>query len=162
MHTWQGYSEYNIHLNCLQKYFAHKDILLRETPKPCWSVSLWIISFVQFTFEELSIVFSGPNLLLCLLLISGRGLKIDDILKDDEVLTAFLLRDAGLSDSIVHQLVNAEIRLEQVHFRGMTGVHVHFVKQYRGTTLYSGANSIIFIYYNYITLWDIPHFLKKT
>lgn len=44
----------------------------------------------------------------------GRGLKVDDILKDDEVLTAFLLRDAGLSESIVHQLVNAQIRLEQV------------------------------------------------
>uniref|UniRef100_A0A8C4ITW6 P-type phospholipid transporter n=1 Tax=Dicentrarchus labrax TaxID=13489 RepID=A0A8C4ITW6_DICLA len=45
----------------------------------------------------------------------GRGLKIDDILKDDEVLTAFLLRDVGLSDSVVYQLVNARIRLEQVH-----------------------------------------------
>ncbi|XP_070701839.1 retinal-specific phospholipid-transporting ATPase ABCA4-like [Pempheris klunzingeri] len=47
---------------------------------------------------------------------SGRGLKIEDILKDDEVLTAFLLRDAGLSDSIVHQLVNARLRLEQFAF----------------------------------------------
>lgn len=45
----------------------------------------------------------------------GRGLKVDDILKDDEVLTAFLLRDAELSESIVYQLVNAQIRLEQVH-----------------------------------------------
>lgn len=44
----------------------------------------------------------------------GRGLKIDDMLKDDEVLTAFLLRDAELSESIVYQLVNAQIRLEQV------------------------------------------------
>ncbi|XP_005476689.1 retinal-specific ATP-binding cassette transporter [Oreochromis niloticus] len=48
--------------------------------------------------------------------VSGRGLKVDDILKDDEVLTAFLLRDAGLSESIVHQLVNAQIRLEQFAF----------------------------------------------
>uniref|UniRef100_A0A096MH45 P-type phospholipid transporter n=1 Tax=Poecilia formosa TaxID=48698 RepID=A0A096MH45_POEFO len=45
---------------------------------------------------------------------AGRGLKIDDILKDDEILTAFLLRDAGLSESIVYQLVNAQLRLEQV------------------------------------------------
>ncbi|XP_077470976.1 retinal-specific phospholipid-transporting ATPase ABCA4-like isoform X1 [Stigmatopora argus] len=44
---------------------------------------------------------------------SGRGLKIEDILKDDEVLTAFLLRDAELSESIVYQLTNAEIRIEQ-------------------------------------------------
>ncbi|KAL3988763.1 ATP-dependent DNA helicase 2 subunit 1 [Sarotherodon galilaeus] len=48
--------------------------------------------------------------------VSGRGLKVDDILKDDEVLTAFLLRDAGLSESIVYQLVNAQIRLEQFAF----------------------------------------------
>uniref|UniRef100_A0AAQ4Q4S7 P-type phospholipid transporter n=1 Tax=Gasterosteus aculeatus aculeatus TaxID=481459 RepID=A0AAQ4Q4S7_GASAC len=45
--------------------------------------------------------------------VSGRGLKLNDILKDDEVLTAFLLRNAGLSESIVYQLVNAEIRLEE-------------------------------------------------
>ncbi|XP_038573464.1 retinal-specific phospholipid-transporting ATPase ABCA4-like [Micropterus salmoides] len=45
--------------------------------------------------------------------LSGRGLKIDDILKDDEVLTAFLLRDEGLSESVVYQLINAKIRLEQ-------------------------------------------------
>lgn len=46
----------------------------------------------------------------------GRGLRIGDILKDDEVLTAFLLRDAELSESIVYQLVNAKIRLEQVPY----------------------------------------------
>ena len=51
----------------------------------------------------------------------GRGLKIDDILKDDEVLTAFLLRDAELSESVVYQLVNAEIRLEQVQLGGTSG-----------------------------------------
>ncbi|XP_071759857.2 retinal-specific phospholipid-transporting ATPase ABCA4 isoform X1 [Centroberyx gerrardi] len=49
-------------------------------------------------------------------LVSGRGLKIEDILKDDEVLTAFLLRDAALSDSVVYQLVNARIRLEEFAF----------------------------------------------
>lgn len=48
--------------------------------------------------------------------LEGRGLKIGDILKDDEVLTAFLLRDAELSDSVVFQLINAKIRLEQVTF----------------------------------------------
>uniref|UniRef100_A0A7N8X278 ATP-binding cassette, sub-family A (ABC1), member 4b n=1 Tax=Mastacembelus armatus TaxID=205130 RepID=A0A7N8X278_9TELE len=65
-----------------------------------------------------NIVFSGsdPSLSLFVIFHLGRGLKINDILKDDEVLTAFLLRDAGLSDSIVYQLVNAEIRLEQVQW----------------------------------------------
>ncbi|XP_030623464.1 retinal-specific phospholipid-transporting ATPase ABCA4a [Chanos chanos] len=45
--------------------------------------------------------------------ISGRGLKVEDILKDDETLTSFLLRDVPLSDSVVNQLVNAQIRPEQ-------------------------------------------------
>ncbi|CAL8279233.1 unnamed protein product [Lota lota] len=49
-------------------------------------------------------------------LVSGHGLKLDDILKDDENFTAYLLRDASLSDSVVHELVNAEIRLEQFAF----------------------------------------------
>uniref|UniRef100_A0A3Q2XAP9 ATP-binding cassette, sub-family A (ABC1), member 1B n=1 Tax=Hippocampus comes TaxID=109280 RepID=A0A3Q2XAP9_HIPCM len=44
---------------------------------------------------------------------SGHGLKIEDILKDDELLTAFLLRDAELPESVVYQLTNAEIRIEQ-------------------------------------------------
>lgn len=64
-----------------------------------------------------SYFFAGFDLSLSLFMIFrlGRGLKVDDILKDDEVLTAFLLREAGLSESIVYQLVNAQIRLEQVH-----------------------------------------------
>ncbi|TDH05945.1 hypothetical protein EPR50_G00127620 [Perca flavescens] len=49
-------------------------------------------------------------------MVSGRGLKIDNILKDDEVFTAFLLENANLPESIVYQLVNAEIRLEQFAF----------------------------------------------
>ncbi|KAM9719976.1 retinal-specific phospholipid-transporting ATPase ABCA4-like isoform 2-T2 [Menidia menidia] len=48
--------------------------------------------------------------------VSGRGMRIGDTLKDDEVLTAFLLRDVGLSESVVYQLVNAQIRLEQFAF----------------------------------------------
>ncbi|XP_036410765.1 retinal-specific phospholipid-transporting ATPase ABCA4-like [Megalops cyprinoides] len=45
--------------------------------------------------------------------ISGRGLKIDSILKEDETLTSFLLRDARLPDSVVYQLINARVRTEQ-------------------------------------------------
>ncbi|XP_067108458.1 retinal-specific phospholipid-transporting ATPase ABCA4 isoform X1 [Osmerus mordax] len=48
--------------------------------------------------------------------VSGRGIKIEDILKDDEMLTGFLLRDAGLPESVVHSLVNAQVRLEQFAF----------------------------------------------
>ncbi|XP_073499323.1 retinal-specific phospholipid-transporting ATPase ABCA4 [Phyllobates terribilis] len=43
----------------------------------------------------------------------GRGLRIRDILKDDELLTLFLLKDIGLSDSVVYQLINAQVRIEQ-------------------------------------------------
>uniref|UniRef100_A0AAR2LXT6 P-type phospholipid transporter n=1 Tax=Pygocentrus nattereri TaxID=42514 RepID=A0AAR2LXT6_PYGNA len=44
---------------------------------------------------------------------AGRGLKVEDILKDDETLTSFLLRDAGLSDPVVYQLTKALVRVEQ-------------------------------------------------
>lgn len=64
---------------------------------------------------------------ICSCFLQGHGLKIEDILKDDEVLTAYLLRDAALSESVVYQLVNAKIRLEQVlellfnHLRSFNG-----------------------------------------
>ncbi|XP_053268090.1 retinal-specific phospholipid-transporting ATPase ABCA4 [Pleuronectes platessa] len=45
--------------------------------------------------------------------ISGRGVRVELILKDDETLTAFLLRDIPLTESVVYQLVNAQIRPEQ-------------------------------------------------
>ncbi|XP_062844042.1 retinal-specific phospholipid-transporting ATPase ABCA4 isoform X2 [Trichomycterus rosablanca] len=48
--------------------------------------------------------------------VAGRGLKVEDILKDDETLTSFLLRDVGLSDSVVNQLTNARVRVEQFAF----------------------------------------------
>ncbi|KAF3703359.1 Retinal-specific ATP-binding cassette transporter [Channa argus] len=45
--------------------------------------------------------------------VSGRGVKVEMILKDDETLTSFLLRDIPLTESVVYQLVNAQIRPEQ-------------------------------------------------
>uniref|UniRef100_A0A8C2T8T8 P-type phospholipid transporter n=1 Tax=Coturnix japonica TaxID=93934 RepID=A0A8C2T8T8_COTJA len=44
----------------------------------------------------------------------GRGIRILDILKDGETLTSFLLENAGLPDTVVFQLVNAQVRPEQV------------------------------------------------
>lgn len=44
----------------------------------------------------------------------GRGIRILDILKDGETLTSFLLEDAGLPDVVVFQLINAQVRPEQV------------------------------------------------
>lgn len=45
---------------------------------------------------------------------AGRGLQIRDILKDEEALTLFLMRNIGLSDSVAHLLVNSQVRVEQV------------------------------------------------
>ncbi|NXW57022.1 ABCA4 protein, partial [Eurystomus gularis] len=45
--------------------------------------------------------------------IAGRGIRILDILKDGETLTSFLLEDVGLPDTVVFQLINAQVRPEQ-------------------------------------------------
>ncbi|XP_070797170.1 retinal-specific phospholipid-transporting ATPase ABCA4 [Pituophis catenifer annectens] len=48
--------------------------------------------------------------------ITGRGIRIQDILKDGENLTKFLLEDAGLPDTVVYHLINAVVRPEQFAF----------------------------------------------
>ncbi|XP_062920691.1 retinal-specific phospholipid-transporting ATPase ABCA4 [Mobula hypostoma] len=45
--------------------------------------------------------------------VAGTGIRIKDILKEDETLTSFLLKEIELSDSVVHQLINAQVRPEQ-------------------------------------------------
>ncbi|KAM8731034.1 retinal-specific phospholipid-transporting ATPase ABCA4a isoform 1-T1 [Acanthopagrus schlegelii] len=55
--------------------------------------------------------------------ISGRGVTLDTILKDDETLTSYLLRDVPLTESVVNQLVNAQIRPEQFAF-GVPALHL--------------------------------------
>ncbi|XP_041823569.1 retinal-specific phospholipid-transporting ATPase ABCA4-like [Melanotaenia boesemani] len=55
--------------------------------------------------------------------VSGRGVKVETILKDDETLTSFLLRDIPLTESVVYYLVNAQIRPEQFAF-GVPDLHL--------------------------------------
>ncbi|XP_034145341.1 retinal-specific phospholipid-transporting ATPase ABCA4a isoform X3 [Esox lucius] len=55
--------------------------------------------------------------------VTGRGLKVEDILKDDETLTSFLLRDVPLSVTVVNELVSAKIRPEQFAF-GVPDLHL--------------------------------------
>ncbi|XP_033494779.1 retinal-specific phospholipid-transporting ATPase ABCA4a isoform X1 [Epinephelus lanceolatus] len=55
--------------------------------------------------------------------ISGRGVKVETILKDDETLTSYLLRDVPLTESVVYQLVHAQIRPEQFAF-GVPALHL--------------------------------------
>ncbi|KAM3860773.1 LOW QUALITY PROTEIN: retinal-specific phospholipid-transporting ATPase ABCA4-like [Diretmus argenteus] len=45
--------------------------------------------------------------------LAGRGVKMKDILKDDEVLTSYLLREVHLAEYVIYQLVNSQIRPEQ-------------------------------------------------
>uniref|UniRef100_A0A8C5L437 P-type phospholipid transporter n=2 Tax=Jaculus jaculus TaxID=51337 RepID=A0A8C5L437_JACJA len=45
--------------------------------------------------------------------VAGRGLQIGDILRDEETLTLFLMRNIGLSNSIARLLVNSQVRVEQ-------------------------------------------------
>ncbi|KAF6343916.1 ATP binding cassette subfamily A member 4 [Rhinolophus ferrumequinum] len=45
--------------------------------------------------------------------IAGKGIRILDVLKDEETLTRFLVKNIGLSDSVVHLLVNSQVRPEQ-------------------------------------------------
>ncbi|XP_016065318.1 PREDICTED: retinal-specific ATP-binding cassette transporter [Miniopterus natalensis] len=45
--------------------------------------------------------------------IAGKGIRIRDVLRDEETLTLFLVRNIGLADSVVHLLVNSQVRPEQ-------------------------------------------------
>ncbi|XP_026353368.1 retinal-specific phospholipid-transporting ATPase ABCA4 [Ursus arctos] len=45
--------------------------------------------------------------------VAGRGIRIRDVLKDEETLTLFLMKNIGLSDSVVYLLVNSQVRPEQ-------------------------------------------------
>uniref|UniRef100_A0A8C2DN24 ATP-binding cassette, sub-family A (ABC1), member 4b n=1 Tax=Cyprinus carpio TaxID=7962 RepID=A0A8C2DN24_CYPCA len=73
-------------------------------------IFLHVTHFLTFSYM---LLFSPPRLFLSFVP-SGKGLKVEHILKDDEGLTSFLLRDAGLSEAVVYDLTNAQVRMEQV------------------------------------------------
>ncbi|VTJ77116.1 Hypothetical predicted protein [Marmota monax] len=43
----------------------------------------------------------------------GRGIRIWNILKDEETLTLFLIKNIGLSSSVVYLLVNSRVHVEE-------------------------------------------------
>uniref|UniRef100_A0A3P9LPF3 Uncharacterized protein n=1 Tax=Oryzias latipes TaxID=8090 RepID=A0A3P9LPF3_ORYLA len=88
-------------------YVDIQELLLNQTDIQNYG-RLWreLTSFSDF----MDVLRRNPSAL------AGRGLRIEDMLKDDELLTAYLLRDVGLPESLLYQLLNAKLRLEQFAF----------------------------------------------
>ncbi|XP_031431127.1 retinal-specific phospholipid-transporting ATPase ABCA4 [Clupea harengus] len=95
----------NYNNSVLARFYADSQELLLNEPELQQLGQLWEELSVMANFMD--ILRNQPDR------VAGHGLKIEDILKDDETLTSFLLRDAGLSDSVVDELVNAHVRVEQ-------------------------------------------------
>uniref|UniRef100_A0A669R930 ATP binding cassette subfamily A member 4 n=1 Tax=Phasianus colchicus TaxID=9054 RepID=A0A669R930_PHACC len=78
-------------------------------------VSNYNNSMFKLGFEmPFNFLYLAFHLSLSSFLYPGRGIRILDILKDGETLTSFLLENLGLPDAVVFQLVNAQVRPEQV------------------------------------------------
>lgn len=81
-------------------------------------------TLIVYILESDGLVLFTPERVAQTTCASGRGVKVEGILKDDETLTSFLLRDIPLTQSVVNQLVNAQIRPEQVYT-----THTHTFQQ---------------------------------
>nr|XP_055038477.1 retinal-specific phospholipid-transporting ATPase ABCA4a isoform X1 [Misgurnus anguillicaudatus] len=95
----------NYNNSILARFWADAQELLFEDPEFLQLGRLWRELTAMSNFMDT--LRTNPEL------ISGRGVKVENILKDDETLTSYLLRDVPLTDSVVYQLVNAQIRPEQ-------------------------------------------------
>ncbi|XP_062377373.1 retinal-specific phospholipid-transporting ATPase ABCA4a [Sardina pilchardus] len=96
-------SNYNNSL--LARFWTDTQELLLRDPEFLQLGRLWRELGVMGNFMDT--LRSNPHL------IEGRGVKVEDILKDDETITSYLLRDVPLTDSVVNQLINAQVRPEQ-------------------------------------------------
>lgn len=93
-----------------------------------WTFIVWTIIWVKNVQQHIFLLCTHTRWLYwCLIIyfppctflspvLSGKGLKVEYILKDDESLTSFLLRDVGLSIAVVNDLTNALLRVEQVSY----------------------------------------------
>ncbi|XP_057190130.1 LOW QUALITY PROTEIN: retinal-specific phospholipid-transporting ATPase ABCA4 [Triplophysa rosa] len=95
----------NYHNSILARFYADSQELLFNDTELHQLGRLWQEVSVMSDFMET--LRTNPEL------VAGKGLKVEHILKDDELLTSFLLRDAGLSQAVVDDLTNAEVRVEQ-------------------------------------------------
>ncbi|NXG55009.1 ABCA4 protein, partial [Hemiprocne comata] len=89
----------------LARVYKDAQELLLETPEIHDLGRIWEDLIIMTQFMET--MRTNPER------ISGRGIRILDILKDGETLTSFLLEDVGLPDVVVFQLINAQVRPEQ-------------------------------------------------
>uniref|UniRef100_H3C0V4 Uncharacterized protein n=1 Tax=Tetraodon nigroviridis TaxID=99883 RepID=H3C0V4_TETNG len=105
----------NYNNSILAKVYSDVQELLLNDPEFQHVARLWRELNAMSTFMET--LRSRPET------VAGRGVKVEAILKDDETLTSFLLRDIPLTQSVVNQLVNAQIRPEQFAF-GVPNLHL--------------------------------------
>ncbi|KAJ8278009.1 hypothetical protein GJAV_G00082740 [Gymnothorax javanicus] len=95
----------NYNNSILARFYEDAQEVLLRAPEFQQVSRLWGELMAMGTF--LDTIWTNPSQ------IAGRGLKIEDILKDNETLTTYLLGEVGLTDSVVHQLVYAKVRPEQ-------------------------------------------------
>uniref|UniRef100_A0A8C1ZYM3 P-type phospholipid transporter n=1 Tax=Cyprinus carpio TaxID=7962 RepID=A0A8C1ZYM3_CYPCA len=95
----------NYHNSILARFYQDSQELLFNDSEFHQLSRLWHEATIMSNFMET--LRTNPALVAGML---GRG---KHILKDDEGLTSFLLRDAGLSEAVVYDLTNAQVRVEQ-------------------------------------------------
>uniref|UniRef100_A0A672SI31 P-type phospholipid transporter n=1 Tax=Sinocyclocheilus grahami TaxID=75366 RepID=A0A672SI31_SINGR len=95
----------NYHNSILARFYQDSQELLLNDTEFHQLGRLWHEATIMNNFMET--LRTNPAL------VAGKGLKVEHILKDDEGLTSFLLRDAGLSEVVVYDLTNAQVRVEQ-------------------------------------------------
>ncbi|XP_061877711.1 retinal-specific phospholipid-transporting ATPase ABCA4-like isoform X1 [Entelurus aequoreus] len=105
----------NYNNSILARFYSDAQELLFVDPKLLPLGRLW--SEVRAMSNLMDTLRTRPEL------ISGRGVQVESILKDDETLTSFLLRDVPLSEAVVNELVSAQIRPEQFVF-GVPDIHL--------------------------------------
>uniref|UniRef100_A0A3Q2Z6G7 P-type phospholipid transporter n=1 Tax=Hippocampus comes TaxID=109280 RepID=A0A3Q2Z6G7_HIPCM len=105
----------NYNNSILARFYSDAQELLFSDPKLLPVGRLW--SEVRAMTNFMHTLRSRPDK------VSGRGVQVEAILKDDETLTSFLLRDVPLTESVVNQLVTAQVRPEQFAF-GVPNMHL--------------------------------------
>uniref|UniRef100_A0A672P7E8 ATP binding cassette subfamily A member 4 n=1 Tax=Sinocyclocheilus grahami TaxID=75366 RepID=A0A672P7E8_SINGR len=73
---------------------------------------------------------------------------VEHILKDDEGLTSFLLRDAGLSEVVVYDLTNAQVRMEQVRYCKFGFLGNCFLKKHISFLLLPSSQDLMRVMYS--------------